>query len=111
MAERGGQLGNNNAAKGTQWRDAINAVFKRAETEKDRRRMLITLAEKLVDMAMEGDMAAIKEIGDRLDGKPKISMDLNATMTMTDIGVLANMRQATLVSGTVITPDATPDDA
>lgn len=28
------------------------------------------LARRLVDEALEGDIAAIKEIGDRLDGKP-----------------------------------------
>ena len=28
------------------------------------------IAEKLMDMAEEGDMAAIREMGDRVDGKP-----------------------------------------
>jgi hypothetical protein len=29
------------------------------------------LAEKLIDMAMDGDMQAIRELGDRLEGKPE----------------------------------------
>jgi hypothetical protein len=28
------------------------------------------LADKLVERALDGDMAAIREIGDRLDGRP-----------------------------------------
>lgn len=31
---------------------------------------LRALAEKIIDKALEGDVAALKEIGDRMDGKP-----------------------------------------
>jgi hypothetical protein len=34
-------------------------------------------AEKLVAMAKEGDLGAIREIGDRLDGKPKQETETN----------------------------------
>jgi hypothetical protein len=37
------------------------------ETQRPR---LLLLAERLLTEAMAGDMVAIKEIGDRLDGKP-----------------------------------------
>ena len=35
------------------------------------------VAEKLYAMAMEGDIAALKYIYDRVDGKPRESVDLN----------------------------------
>lgn len=50
------------------WRDALMlAVNERAP---DGGKKLRKIAEKCVDSAMAGDMQAIKEIGDRLDGKP-----------------------------------------
>lgn len=36
----------------------------------DARKKLRMLAEKLVEAGLEGDVTALKEIGDRLDGKP-----------------------------------------
>lgn len=36
----------------------------------DRRQALDELAEKLLAKCDEGDMGALKELGDRLDGKP-----------------------------------------
>ena len=50
------------------WRDAIML----AVNDKDGagRKNLRILAEKTVELAKAGDMQAIKEIGDRLDGKP-----------------------------------------
>ncbi len=51
------------------WRDALMvAVHRAAETGKPTKK-LAKLAEKCVEMALGGDMAAIKEIGDRLDGR------------------------------------------
>ena len=40
-----------------------------SQEERIRPRLLL-LAERLLSVALTGDMAAIKEIGDRLDGKP-----------------------------------------
>jgi hypothetical protein len=62
-------LGNDNAAKGAEWRQAI----KRALAHKAGatfREGLDKVATKLVDAAVEaGDQWAIKEIGERMDGK------------------------------------------
>jgi len=54
------------------WRDALMVAVKReaANLEGKPTRKLTLLAEKTVEMGLEGDMTAIKEIGDRLDGKP-----------------------------------------
>lgn len=54
--------GNKNAARGTQWRDAVRkAVMREGKLD--------ALAQALVARGLEGDMAALREIGDRLDGK------------------------------------------
>lgn len=49
------------------WRDAIMLAVNEAQGD---RKKLRALAEKLVDEAMAGSVVALKEIGDRLDGKP-----------------------------------------
>lgn len=50
------------------WRDAINrALRKRSRT--DQIEALDVLAEKFLTAADSGDMAAFRELGDRLDGK------------------------------------------
>lgn len=49
------------------WRDAINRAIKRRE-ESDPQ-ALEKLADRLLAAVAEGDVAAIKEFGDRLDGK------------------------------------------
>jgi hypothetical protein len=60
--------GNQNAAKAKQWSAAIErALDKRGAM--DRKVALDALAEKLLGKCDEGDMAALKELGDRLDGK------------------------------------------
>lgn len=52
------------------WRDAIHRAVKERRDGKGKPQALETLARKLVAVAMEGDVSALKEIGDRLDGKP-----------------------------------------
>ena len=51
------------------WADAVRIVMSEDDPKTQRPRLLL-LAERLFAEAMAGDMAAIKEIGDRLDGKP-----------------------------------------
>lgn len=51
------------------WRDAIQRAVKRVRMG-SKTKSLETLAEKLVTCGMQGDVSALKEIGDRLDGKP-----------------------------------------
>lgn len=61
----GGQIGNKNSIKSNRlWAETI----RRAVIQDDAQR-LRQIAEALLTKASEGDMAAIKELGDRLDGK------------------------------------------
>ena len=51
------------------WREAISLAL-HEEDGVTQKKKLRRIAEKLVTLAMDGDMQAIKEIGDRMDGKP-----------------------------------------
>lgn len=60
------------------WRDALMVAIKRAG-DNDPRPYIARIAERCVDMAVAGDMQAIKEIGDRLDGKAAQQLTLDGT--------------------------------
>lgn len=55
------------------WSDAVRmAVLREDEDSEGKiRKRLNIIADNLCKLAMAGDMTATKEIGDRLDGKPK----------------------------------------
>ena len=74
MAKKGGQIGNNNAGKGKRLSSMLQARLAERGAEQE-------LMNVLLDKALEGDMQAIKEIFDRVDGKPRQSVDLEATIT------------------------------
>lgn len=65
----GAPRGNQNAAKGKRWREAVLRALSRAHKSVDGG--LDVAADKLVALAAEGDKWAIDHIADRLDGKPK----------------------------------------
>lgn len=70
MATSGGQPGNQNAAKGKRWKSVIEQrLAELAAMEK--------VADALILKACDGDVSAIKEIGDRLDGKPKQQTEIS----------------------------------
>ena len=54
------------------WRDAVMRAVKRRVKVKDvadSPQRLEIIADKVAQMAMDGDMQAVKEIGDRIDGR------------------------------------------
>lgn len=51
------------------WREAIVRAVKRREAGEGGP-ILERLADKMLDAALTGDLTALKEFGDRLDGKP-----------------------------------------
>lgn len=54
------------------WTDALRVAVHREETDEGKKRKRLSIiADKLCRAAMDGDVSAIKEIGDRLDGKPR----------------------------------------
>ena len=67
----GAPVGNQNASNVKVWSDAIKRAMARAEHDPYvGHRTLNALADRLLEKAAEGDMAALKELGDRLEGKP-----------------------------------------
>lgn len=78
----GAPLGNNNSGKGRLWARAIDkAMANRSKT--DAFAEMIELAEQLLVKCSDGDLGALKELGDRLDGKPAQSIDLLANVELT----------------------------
>lgn len=83
----GAQPGNNNAGKGTDWRDSIrHALAKVGRKEKGNeaayRKGLNKVAEKFIEAAEDGEAWAMKELGDRMDGKPAQSIDLTGEVNI-----------------------------
>lgn len=62
--------GNSNAKKGKEWFDALRK-------ECVQRKALGDIAKVVVDKALAGEVWAIQEIGNRMDGKPAQSVALS----------------------------------
>jgi hypothetical protein len=62
-----------------QWRNAIMLAVHRLASD-GKTKHLDILAARLVRSAAEGDVAALKEIGDRLDGKPTQPMEADENL-------------------------------
>ncbi len=60
------------------WRDAILRAVNRREGGKGSPKFIETLASRLVTEAIGGSVAALREIGDRLDGKPAQALTVEA---------------------------------
>lgn len=66
----GAPEGNTNSSKSNRlWGDTIRRAIAQSDAERLRR-----IADALLAKAEEGDLAAIKELGDRLDGKASQSV-------------------------------------
>ena len=79
----GGQPGNQNAKKGKLFYDALRLALVQED-----RKSLRKITDKLVKAAEEGDAWAVKEIMDRMDGKPVNTTELGG-IDGEDIKVLA----------------------
>ena len=64
----GAPLGNENNRKGRIWQSAIHQALEKRGAG-DRMEALRAIADRLIDQAEAGDMAALKELGDRIDGR------------------------------------------
>lgn len=71
------EKGNQEAKKGKKayaFRSALNVAVKEAHGDGNKLR---GIAERLVEAALDGDIQAIKEVADRLDGKPKQQSEIS----------------------------------
>lgn len=60
--------------------DAIRIALLRA-AKKGKGKNVQAMADKLVELAVDGDVAAIREVADRVDGKPHQTSDINANLS------------------------------
>lgn len=70
MATEGGQPGNDNAARGKEFRAAIQRALAKRSGGAGWRVALDKIAEKLLDKADDGEQWAVQEVANRFDGKP-----------------------------------------
>ena len=70
--------GSNNRADGKRFSMALQEALQeaRGESGQEKWAALKTVARKLVELAEEGNIHAIKEVADRLDGKPAQAVNL-----------------------------------
>jgi len=77
MAQSGGQPGNKNASRGTDCRQALKRALSR-KSKATFREGLDIMMDQYVDAACAGDLRAIIDIFDRLDGKAIQAIDMQA---------------------------------
>jgi hypothetical protein len=78
----GAPVGNNNGQKNRIWTLAIQKALEQ-RSKGDQMKSLIELANKLIDNCLEGDMTALKEFGDRMEGKPQQSVAISGELNLT----------------------------
>lgn len=65
------------------WADAVRrAVHRRLENEEGKPQKIERLADKLVEFALDGEGWAMKEIGERLDGKAPQAIETTGNLTV-----------------------------
>lgn len=77
----GAPEGNNNAGKAKLWSFAITKALEK-KTKKEGVEALQVLAEKLIEACEKGDLPALKEFGDRIEGKPAQSLSVDGDLTL-----------------------------
>lgn len=89
------------------WRDAIERAVMRRQGKQDLKG-IDDLADKLLEAAALGDIPALKELGDRLDGKPAQAIEHSGFIAQTHEDVLENLdnSESDDATGARITPPA-----
>lgn len=70
-------VGNQNAAKAKVWSAAIHRALERRKPANERIALIDQLADALIDQCLEGNLGALQEFGNRLDGKPAQSLTVS----------------------------------
>ncbi len=70
------------------WRDALMRAVKRRAGGRGNPQKIELIADICVDEALKGEMAAIKEIGDRLDGKATQGVEIKGELKISKIEVV-----------------------
>lgn len=82
----GAPPGNKNAANGSRWKRAIigalEARAKKRKSKSDAQQELVRLAESLLRSVEMGDVSAMKELGNRIDGQVPKALEIETKETM-----------------------------
>lgn len=105
--EKGHKLGGRRKEK--HFYDALMVRLKACES--DNKRGLMRIADQLIKQAEDGDMQAIKEIADRLDGKPTQESHNTNTYDATDkfVEILRAMQDQRQIESNAALPESTED--
>ena len=79
----GAPIGNKNACKGKVWADALHRAI-----AQDQGKRVRLAAEKLLDEASRGQQWAIRELADRLDGRPRQEASVDAELASGNSGFI-----------------------
>lgn len=101
---RGGQPFNKNASKNKPWREALDRALKRDD------RGLLDKAAQALEAAAAGDLAAIKEIADRMDGRPAQAVQLEVTDSFATRMLAAEERLRLMNAGKAIEATVVNDE-
>ena len=92
------------------WRDALMVAVKRLTDDGKKTKKLYLLADALISKALTGDVSALREIGDRLDGKPAQAVELGGPDGgPIQVAELSPMKAALLILATLREAEETPD--
>jgi hypothetical protein len=76
-----GESGNSaGRPKLTRLTDSLRQLIAETNPDADDKTIAETIAQTLVTMALSGDLGAIREVLDRTEGKPKVSVDLGVSV-------------------------------
>lgn len=79
----GAPVGNTNGKGKRFWSDAVRKALAQTN-EGSKQSNLAKVAEKLVTMAIDGDMAAIRELGDRTEGKAVAEVKIDGHLSLSE---------------------------
>lgn len=88
-----------------EYRDAIRIAAKR-QRDGEGGTALQKIADNLIEMAMAGDLAAIKEVGDRLDGRATEHHEHNVTLSFGEHLARLRRREPAVIEAPTIEGDA-----
>jgi hypothetical protein len=98
MPFKKGQSGNpGGRPKTKEFTEAIRLAVHEAQGNRTRLRVI---ADALVDKAIEGDLSAIREVADRLDGKPAIAAQVDMTPPKTRVEEMSDEELIAVISQT-----------
>ena len=104
--------GNNNAAKGREWANALERALKLYESKKrkiSRGQALERIANTVIEEALDGGMWAVQEIGNRMDGKAAQSVELTGSIEHKHVHELTDDQLAHIATGGSLGTAGTPE--